>query len=66
MFKSADYKEMAFMSSIVSSNAILKEALDTGDIQQSQVYSVLHESKPTASRNRVYSGEMIKLDLLFY
>lgn len=53
MLKSADYKEMAFMSSIVSFNAILKEALDTGDIQQSQLYSVLHESKPTASRNQV-------------
>lgn len=53
MLKSADHKEMAFMSSIVSFNAILKEALDTGDIQQSQLYSVLHESNPTASRNQV-------------
>lgn len=43
MFKSADYKEMAFMSSIVSFNAILKEALDTRDIQQSPLYSVLQE-----------------------
>lgn len=43
MFKSADYKEMAFMSSILSVNAILKEALDTRDIQQSQLYSALHE-----------------------
>lgn len=66
MFKSADYKEMTFMSTTVSSNAILKEAFDTGAIQQSQLYSVLHESKATASRNQVCSREMIKLDLLFY
>jgi len=43
MFKSADYKEMAFISSIVSVKAVLKEALDTRGIQQSQLYSVLHE-----------------------
>lgn len=31
MCKSADYKEMTFMSSIVSSNGILEEAFDIGE-----------------------------------
>lgn len=57
---------MAFMSNIVSANAILKEALDIRAIQQAQLYSALQESKPTASRNQVCSAEVINLDLLFY
>lgn len=59
-------KKMAFMSTIVSANIILKETLDIRAIQQAQLYSVLHESNPTASRNQACSEEVIKLDLLFY
>lgn len=59
-------KQMAFMSSIVFVNAILKEALGIRAIQQAQLYSAAQESKPTASRNQVCSAEVIKLDLLFY
>lgn len=59
-------KKMTFMSSIVSVNAILKEALDIRAIQKAQLYSAVQESKPTASRNQVCSAEVVKSDLLFY